>query len=143
MKAVTLQSFSGPEAVAIADVDPPSMGPNDVLVNVEAAAIGPWDLRIVNGAFAALTRHIPLPHVLGWDFAGTVASVGANVTHFAEGDPVLGRGDYQFFRDLLLARNLHTGTALIEHEAVVHATHAIPLHPAVGKFGAAVSTAII
>ena len=27
MKAVTLQSYSGPEAVAIADVDPPSIGP--------------------------------------------------------------------------------------------------------------------
>ena len=38
----------------------------------------------------AITRHIPFPQVLGWDFAGTVASVGANVTHFAEGDPVLG-----------------------------------------------------
>jgi len=90
MKAVTLTSFSGPEAIAIADVDPPSIGPNDVLVNVEAAAIGPWDLKIINGAFAAITRHIPFPQVLGWDFAGTVASVGANVTHFAEGDPVLG-----------------------------------------------------
>ena len=90
MKAVTLESFSGPEAVAIADVDPPSRGPDDLLVNVEAAAIGPWDLKTVNGAFAVLTRHIPLPQVLGWDFAGTVASVGANVTHFAEGDTVLG-----------------------------------------------------
>ena len=90
MKAVTLTGFSGPEAIATADVDPPSIGPNDVLVHVEAAAIGPWDLKTVHGGFAAITRHIPLPHVLGWDFAGTVASVGATVTNFTEGDPVLG-----------------------------------------------------
>ena len=115
MKAVTLESFSGPEAVAIADVDPPSIGPDDLLVNVEAAAIGPWDLKTVNGAFAGLTRHIPLPQVLGWDFAGTVASVGANVTHFAEGDPVLGYSPQLFTGVGAFAEQVVAAASFVAH----------------------------
>ncbi|MEO2004328.1 MAG: NADP-dependent oxidoreductase [Candidatus Poribacteria bacterium] len=118
MKAVTLRSFSGPEAVVIADVDPPSTRPDDVLVSVEAAAIGPWDLKIVNGAFAALTRQLPLPQVLGWDFAGTVASVGANVTHFAEGDLVLG-----------FSPQIFTGVGAFAEQVAVAASFVAPRPP--------------
>jgi len=115
MKAVTLQSFSGPEAIVIDDVAPPSIGPNDVLVNVEASALGPWDLKTVKGDFAMITKHIPLPQVLGWDFAGTVASAGENIIHLAEGDPVLG-----------FSPQLFTGVGAFAEKVAVAASLVVP-----------------
>ena len=118
MKAATLTSYDGPEAIMIADVDAPPVGPNDVLANVEAAAVGPWDVKTVHGGFAAIAPNVPLPQVLGWDFAGTVASAGAMVTDLAEGDPVLG-----------FSPQLFTGVGAFAEQVAADATLAAPRPP--------------
>jgi hypothetical protein len=43
MRAVVLNSFDGPDAVCVSEVDDPVAADGQVLVRVEAAAIGPWD----------------------------------------------------------------------------------------------------
>jgi NADPH2:quinone reductase len=59
---------------------------HDLLVKVEAISVNPVDYK---------QRKVdsPTPRVLGWDAAGTVEAVGAEVTHFKPGDAVYYAGD--------------------------------------------------
>ncbi|WP_238341201.1 NADP-dependent oxidoreductase [Actinopolymorpha rutila] len=79
---------SGPGGdVGLLDLpDPPSPGPGQVLVAVEAAGVGPWD-GLLNGAGWDVGLHPPA--ALGVEGAGRVLAVGADVDEFAVGDQVL------------------------------------------------------
>jgi NADPH:quinone reductase-like Zn-dependent oxidoreductase len=90
MRAVVLSSFDGLDAVAVADVDDPVVAEGQVLVRVEAAAIGPWDPQTTLGAFVAVGGMTTFPQVLGWDFSGTVVEIGPGVTGWCPRDPVMG-----------------------------------------------------
>ena len=78
-----LQLFGGGE-LRVGDVPVPEIGPGEVLVRVAGAGLCHSDIHL---------RHFPdwpLPGmVLGHETAGHVASLGDEVTGFAEGDPVL------------------------------------------------------
>jgi NADPH:quinone reductase len=89
MQAVTISTFGGPDVLRVADVAVPEPGPGQVRVKVHAAAVHPVDLAIRAGAFAELLPGQPR-YVLGWDVAGTVDAVGAEVTAFQPGDAVVG-----------------------------------------------------
>src|SRR3954452_9688828 len=65
--------------------DPPSPGPGQILVAVEAAGVGPWD-RLLDGGWDVGLRP---PAALGVEGAGRVLAVGADVDEFAVGDRVL------------------------------------------------------
>ena len=71
----------------------PDPGPAEVLVEVRAAGVGPWDGWIRAGK-SALPQ--PLPLTLGSDLSGTVAAVGSEVSEFAIGDQVFGVTNTQF-----------------------------------------------
>lgn len=87
MKAVRLHEFGGPEVLRVEDVPRPDVGPHDVLIRVIAASFNPIDAKVRDGSMKqAIAR--PLPIVLGWDAAGIVEEVGADVTGFARGDAV-------------------------------------------------------
>lgn len=84
MKAVTIESFGGPELVAIAEVPEPEPGPGEVIVRIEAAALNHLDLWTLGG----LVKDLPLPHVLGADGAGVIVATGAG-TRLRPGTRVL------------------------------------------------------
>ena len=65
---------------------PPSPGPGQVLLGVEAAGVGPWD-RLLNGA--GWDVGLRPPAALGVEGAGRVLAVGAGAGGFAVGDRVL------------------------------------------------------
>jgi len=67
----------------------PAPGPRDLLVKVEAVSVNPVDTK--RRTDPAKTDNAP--RVLGWDAAGTVAAVGAQVTLFKPGDAVFYAGD--------------------------------------------------
>ena len=90
MRAFVLTGFDGPSATALAEVAEPVAGDDSVLVAVQAAGVGAWDAQTSRGAFAGAGGLTTFPQVLGWDFAGTVTSVGTGVTDWQPGDPVLG-----------------------------------------------------
>jgi NADPH:quinone reductase-like Zn-dependent oxidoreductase len=90
MRAFVLTGFDGPSATALAEVADPVTGEDSVLVAVQAAGVGAWDAQTSRGAFAGAGGLTTFPQVLGWDFAGTVTSVGTGVTDWQPGDPVLG-----------------------------------------------------
>lgn len=90
MKAIRIQHFN--EIPAIEDVPVPNIAPDQVLVQVRAAALNPLDTLVVSG----LARHffdIKLPITLATDFAGTVARVGSAVTQWKAGDRVIAWAD--------------------------------------------------
>lgn len=68
----------------------PAPGPLDLLVRVRAVAVNPVDTKI--RASLGEGPHDP-PRILGWDAAGVVESVGADVVDFKPGDEVFYAGD--------------------------------------------------
>ena len=73
------------------DVPVPSVGINDVLIQVHKSSICGTDVHIYNwDAWAQKT--IPVPMVIGHEYVGRVAEVGTNVTGFKPGDLVSGEG---------------------------------------------------
>ena len=89
MRAVVLTSFGGPGSVGVGEVLEPQAGDGQVLVDVAAAALGPWDLAAAAGAFVPAGGTPDFPQVQGWDFAGTVVG-GSGRAPFGDGTPVLG-----------------------------------------------------
>jgi len=87
MKAVVFESFGDRSVLNFHDVPTPRPEANEVLVKVAYAAVNPVDWKIREGFLQSLLPH-ELPIVPGWDAAGTVESVGANVTKFKTGDRV-------------------------------------------------------
>jgi zinc-binding alcohol dehydrogenase family protein len=76
-----------PESLFEMEMPQPEPGPHDLLVRIEAVSVNPVDTKV------RLGMQPPGPRILGWDAAGTVAAVGADVTLFAPGDKVWYAGD--------------------------------------------------
>ena len=77
----------------IDDLEMPHPGVGEVLVQVHAAGVGPWDAWIRSGR-SVLPQ--PLPLTLGSDLSGVVVEVGAGVDSFAVGQAVFGVTNKQF-----------------------------------------------
>jgi NADPH:quinone reductase-like Zn-dependent oxidoreductase len=97
MKATVQDKFGPPEVLELRDVPDPVVGENDVLVQVRAAGCGPDVWHIMAGK-PYLVRMMPelrkmMRSVRGWDVAGQVEAVGANVTEFRSGDEEMGAVD--------------------------------------------------
>jgi threonine 3-dehydrogenase len=79
------------EGLRLEDVPEPEVGINDVLIRVHRTGICGTDLHIYEwDEWAAKT--IPVPMVVGHEFAGEVVGFGSNVSDFAVGDLVSGEG---------------------------------------------------
>jgi threonine 3-dehydrogenase len=77
--------------LSLTDVPVPTPGVNDVLIKVKKTSICGTDVHIYNwDAWAEKT--IKTPMVIGHEFVGTIAAVGANVIGFQPGDLVDGEG---------------------------------------------------
>ncbi len=73
------------------EVPVPEPGPRDVLIRVHRAGICGTDLHIYQWDAWAASRVRPV-RVIGHEFAGVVAEVGAAVHHIRSGDRVSGEG---------------------------------------------------
>jgi NADPH:quinone reductase-like Zn-dependent oxidoreductase len=94
MKAITYNCYGSPEVLQYGDIEKPVPGDEEVLVKVKAASVNPLDWHYMRGSPYAmrLMSGIGAPDnpSMGVDFAGTVISVGSNVTRFKSGDAVFG-----------------------------------------------------
>ena len=93
MKAVRVHRVGPPEVIALEDVPKPEPNNGEVVVEVKAAGIGPWDALIRSGK-SALPQ--PLPLVLGSDLSGVIDSIGPGVEQFKVGDEVFGVTNERF-----------------------------------------------
>jgi NADPH:quinone reductase-like Zn-dependent oxidoreductase len=76
MKAVQIKSFGENDVIEVVnDASVPTLKAGQVLINVDAASINPFDLKLRSGMMP-----LPLPLTLGGDFVGDVAVVGEGVT---------------------------------------------------------------
>ena len=91
MKAIAYPNagpISADNALIEVDVNVPEPGPTDLLVEVRGVSVNPVDVKL-------RTRVEPEagPRVLGFDAAGVVKAVGADVSRFRPGDEVFYAGD--------------------------------------------------
>lgn len=90
MKAFILDRYGKKQPLRMSVVPEPVPGPDDVLIEVEAAGLNPLDSKIRNGEFKPILPY-KTPLVLGHDLAGTVIRVGEKVGRFKPGDEVYAR----------------------------------------------------
>lgn len=92
MKAAQISQYGDSSVVQITTIDIPAPGEGQVLVEVHASSLNPFDTTIRSGYMKDM---IPLqfPVTLGGDIAGVVAKVGEGVTNFAVGDAVYGQAN--------------------------------------------------
>lgn len=92
MKAVFVEQPGGPENLKYADLPNPQPGPGQALVKIAASGVNFIDIYFRTGLYKA-----DPPIVLGNEGAGTVETVGADVTEVKPGDRVayaMQRGSY-------------------------------------------------
>jgi len=87
MKAVRFHEHGGPSVLRVEETERPTPSGDDVLVDVEAAAINPVDTYFRDGAY----EPGELPWIPGSDCAGTIAAAGADADG-AVGDRVFATG---------------------------------------------------
>lgn len=83
MQAIRIRATGGPEVLELEDVEAPSPGPGEVLVDVAAAGVNFIDTYQRSGVYP-----LELPTGLGLEGAGTIAAVGAGVADRSVGDRV-------------------------------------------------------
>ena len=86
MKAVFINQFGGPEVLQYGDMPDPVAGPGQVVIDVVAASINGADWRVRAGLYS----EGKFPLILGRDFSGTVAALGAGVEDLKVSDAVFG-----------------------------------------------------
>jgi NADPH2:quinone reductase len=84
VKAAVYYETGGPEVFRYEEVPDPTVGPDDVLIRVEAVSIEGGDT--LNRLQGLLTK---TPHIVGYQCAGPVVAIGDNVTGIVVGDRVV------------------------------------------------------
>lgn len=99
MHAAINTTYGAPNVLSVTDAPRPTVGPDDVLIEVHASAVTQGDRRLraadypgMGAVFGRLMTGLFRPRnaVAGTMFAGRVAAVGEAVTRFREGDDVFG-----------------------------------------------------
>jgi NADPH:quinone reductase len=98
MRAVVLKAFGDPSNAAVEEFPDPIVGPEDILIQVQAVAANFVDLLVIGGKYQFLPE---LPFVPGKAATGIVAETGANVDRFKTGDRVLAMSEQGGYAQLL------------------------------------------
>lgn len=132
MRAAVVREFGPIENVALGDMPKPSPQPDEVLVEVRAAAVNFVDLLIIAGKYQSKPK---LPFIPGKGPAGTVVALGQSVRGFAIGDRVLAMAEYGGFGEFAAvnARDCYKLPEALSYEnaaasAVIYDTAWIALH---------------
>ncbi|HEX6331188.1 MAG TPA: NAD(P)-dependent alcohol dehydrogenase [Actinomycetota bacterium] len=115
MKAIVQHGYGSPDVLELREIDQPTVGDDQMMILVRAASVHadvwhvmrgvPYVLRIMGAGLRAPKNLVP-----GTDLAGTVESVGKDVTRFRPGDEVFGQ--------TLVANLWRHGGAFAEYAAV-------------------------
>ena len=94
MKAIVQDRYGSADVLSLAEIPQPTIGDRDVLIRVHAAGLDPSVLHIMTGlphlVRLAFGLRRPRARVRGFDVAGRIDAVGAQVTQFHPGDEVFG-----------------------------------------------------
>jgi NADPH2:quinone reductase len=87
MRAIVCNALGEPEALTVETLASPPLGPRQIRIHTHAAGVNFADGLMVGGTYQ---EKPPLPFTPGFEIAGVVAELGAEVTGFAPGDRVIG-----------------------------------------------------
>ncbi|MBF9127803.1 NAD(P)-dependent alcohol dehydrogenase [Plantactinospora sp. S1510] len=108
MKAIAHDVYGPADLLELRDLDMPSIGDDEVLVEVRAAGVDPGVWILMTGRPMAVRLAVglrrPRVAVLGRAVAGVVAAVGAGVTRLRPGDEVHGTCESGSFAEFARAR---------------------------------------
>ncbi len=90
MKAAQITAYGDASVVQVVETAKPVAGKEQVLVEVHAASLNPFDSSVRQGL---LKDTIQLPITLGGDIAGVIVELGENVEGFQKGDKVYGQAN--------------------------------------------------
>ncbi len=117
MKAIVYEKYGSSQNLKLTVVEKPVPGDDEVLVKVHAVSVNNWDWDRLTGRpylyrlISGLSK--PKLKILGADVAGTVETVGNNVTRFKPGDAVYGdlsEGNWGGFAEYALAKENYLTT---------------------------------
>ena len=101
MKAIVRDAYGSVDVLRLAEIDPPVAGESEVLVRVHAAGADQGVWHLMTGTpyvmrLAGFGLRAPKNPLIGYDVAGRVEAVGAQMTVFRPGDEVFGtcRGSF-------------------------------------------------
>ena len=83
MRAIVMEEFGGPEVLRTQEIDDPTPGPGQVLLDVAARGVNFIDVYQRSGVYK-----VDLPFVPGMEASGTIAAVGEGVTDLKVGQRV-------------------------------------------------------
>ncbi len=87
MKAAVIDQHGGPGSIRIDNNFPdPEPGAEDVIVKVSATSLNYHDIFTRKGMPGI---KVPMPAIMGLDFAGEIVAVGSEVSDWRAGDRVL------------------------------------------------------
>jgi threonine 3-dehydrogenase len=87
----SLSKLKAEQGIWLTETDKPEMGHNDLLIKIKKTAICGTDIHIYNWDEWA-QKTIPVPMVVGHEYAGEVVDIGIEVKGFSIGDRVSGEG---------------------------------------------------
>jgi len=94
VKAIVYHEYGPPTVLRCEEIEKPAPGDSEVLLQVRAAALNPYDWHFMRGEPYAIRLMAgmgkPKNKRLGADVSGVVEAVGRNVTRFKPGDAVYG-----------------------------------------------------
>ena len=90
MRKVIVHRPGGVERLVIEEAATPSPGAGEVCVRVSHAGVNFADLVVRMGLYKSARRYVGWPITPGFEFTGTVESVGSDVGSFHTGDRVVG-----------------------------------------------------
>ena len=86
MKAVVCKEFGPPEKLVVEEVETPSAGPGELLIEVRASTVTFPDALMIEDKYQFKAK---LPFIPGGEAAGVVHAVGDGVTGFSVGERVV------------------------------------------------------
>jgi len=104
LKAIVCSKYgTPPEVLQLKEVDTPIPEDDEILVKIHAASLNAGDLVMLKGKSLMIRLmnglRKPKYKIIGDDIAGTVESVGSNVTMFQPGDEVFGISNFGAFAE--------------------------------------------
>ncbi len=92
MKAAQINQYGHADTVKVQETTKPVAGEGQILVEVHASSINPFDTMVREGYLKDMIP-LTLPVTLGGDIAGVITEVGSGVSDFTVGDKVYGQAN--------------------------------------------------
>lgn len=154
MKAIQIEQFGDVDEMKMQDINIPVLGKQQILVQNNAVAIDPYDIKYVMGEYGP---NDTWPVIPGSSVVGTVMELGAEVTDFNLGDRVVATRHLKTYAEMVpvaqsalakipdeisdeiaaaAALGAATGYQMITEKLAVQAGERVLIHGGAGQVGA-------